>query len=167
MALNDGDFFLVNDGSVTEKVTWEQINDSVKPPLSVSVSILPAQPTVGTEVKAIAVGIGGTPDYTYSDYQWHTADDKDGTNQVDIAGATSDTYTPVNADEGKFLGCSVKVTDSASKEAEGTGYAPTAVEVDVEIAKPTVIYPPDGAGCLLYTSPSPRDAHESRMPSSA
>ena len=29
---------------------------------------------------------------------------------------------------------------------------------------------PDGIqikGCLLYTSPSPRDAHESRMPSSA
>ena len=30
---------------------------------------------------------------------------------------------------------------------------------------------PNGAGksstCLLYTSPSPRDAHESRMPSSA
>ena len=25
----------------------------------------------------------------------------------------------------------------------------------------------EGAGCLLYTSPSPRDAHESRMPSSA
>ena len=24
-----------------------------------------------------------------------------------------------------------------------------------------------GVGCLLYTSPSPRDAHESRMPSSA
>ena len=24
-----------------------------------------------------------------------------------------------------------------------------------------------GADCLLYTSPSPRDAHESRMPSSA
>ena len=25
----------------------------------------------------------------------------------------------------------------------------------------------DHEGCLLYTSPSPRDAHESRMPSSA
>ena len=25
----------------------------------------------------------------------------------------------------------------------------------------------DGYPCLLYTSPSPRDAHESRMPSSA
>ena len=24
-----------------------------------------------------------------------------------------------------------------------------------------------GSNCLLYTSPSPRDAHESRMPSSA
>ena len=24
-----------------------------------------------------------------------------------------------------------------------------------------------GIACLLYTSPSPRDAHESRMPSSA
>ena len=25
----------------------------------------------------------------------------------------------------------------------------------------------NSSGCLLYTSPSPRDAHESRMPSSA
>ena len=25
----------------------------------------------------------------------------------------------------------------------------------------------ESIGCLLYTSPSPRDAHESRMPSSA
>ena len=28
-------------------------------------------------------------------------------------------------------------------------------------------YPPLHESCLLYTSPSPRDAHESRMPSSA
>ena len=26
---------------------------------------------------------------------------------------------------------------------------------------------PEANNCLLYTSPSPRDAHESRMPSSA
>ena len=37
----------------------------------------------------------------------------------------------------------------------------------------TVLAPEDGGlislggSCLLYTSPSPRDAHESRMPSSA
>ena len=30
----------------------------------------------------------------------------------------------------------------------------------------STIYP-QFVGCLLYTSPSPRDAHESRMPSSA
>ena len=29
------------------------------------------------------------------------------------------------------------------------------------------IYIEEYASCLLYTSPSPRDAHESRMPSSA
>ena len=29
------------------------------------------------------------------------------------------------------------------------------------------IFPGENKGCLLYTSPSPRDAHESRMPSSA
>ena len=28
-------------------------------------------------------------------------------------------------------------------------------------------YDPEFKSCLLYTSPSPRDAHESRMPSSA
>ena len=30
-----------------------------------------------------------------------------------------------------------------------------------------VVKLPENASCLLYTSPSPRDAHESRMPSSA
>ena len=29
------------------------------------------------------------------------------------------------------------------------------------------VEPPSTENCLLYTSPSPRDAHESRMPSSA
>ena len=29
------------------------------------------------------------------------------------------------------------------------------------------LYAAAGCNCLLYTSPSPRDAHESRMPSSA
>ena len=36
----------------------------------------------------------------------------------------------------------------------------------LEIANSKVFDDQDGF-CLLYTSPSPRDAHESRMPSSA
>ena len=42
----------------------------------------------------------------------------------------------------------------------GRGYSGSQVQPDV----PTVQGELD---CLLYTSPSPRDAHESRMPSSA
>ena len=42
---------------------------------------------------------------------------------------------------------------------------------DVEKAMANASYRPSqqvtDAACLLYTSPSPRDAHESRMPSSA
>ena len=39
-----------------------------------------------------------------------------------------------------------------------------AVMYSLELKKPPK---PDDSACLLYTSPSPRDAHESRMPSSA
>ena len=38
-----------------------------------------------------------------------------------------------------------------------------AVTIDVD---GDIMYVPENT-CLLYTSPSPRDAHESRMPSSA
>ena len=40
---------------------------------------------------------------------------------------------------------------------------------DVIKAADKLVFPGVGAikDCLLYTSPSPRDAHESRMPSSA
>ena len=37
----------------------------------------------------------------------------------------------------------------------------------VEEMNGLLFYPVQYEGCLLYTSPSPRDAHESRMPSSA
>ena len=37
---------------------------------------------------------------------------------------------------------------------------------DVKILKP-ILRPPKIIACLLYTSPSPRDVEESRMPSSA
>ena len=47
-------------------------------------------------------------------------------------------------------------------------------DLDLEVESPTVVLTQlmgqlQGwdEGCLLYTSPSPRDAHESRMPSSA
>ena len=40
--------------------------------------------------------------------------------------------------------------------------------VEIEDAQAMLNQDPNGSSiCLLYTSPSPRDAHESRMPSSA
>ena len=38
---------------------------------------------------------------------------------------------------------------------------------EIEIIEPDKLNIAPCKGCLLYTSPSPRDAHESRMPSSA
>ena len=35
------------------------------------------------------------------------------------------------------------------------------------VAKGKALHTAQSSSCLLYTSPSPRDAHESRMPSSA
>ena len=42
------------------------------------------------------------------------------------------------------------------------------VEFKIEIVNPDKSFlSKEDVTCLLYTSPSPRDAHESRMPSSA
>ena len=39
--------------------------------------------------------------------------------------------------------------------------------LEVELGSGKGLFLTTASGCLLYTSPSPRDAHESRMPSSA
>ena len=46
----------------------------------------------------------------------------------------------------------------------GEGYE---IRVDVDETAKTLSISDNGIGCLLYTSPSPRDMRRSRMPSSA
>ena len=48
-------------------------------------------------------------------------------------------------------------------EANDPYYAGKIVQISIERVHDKILY----YDCLLYTSPSPRDAHESRMPSSA
>ena len=84
--LNSTDKFLVNDGSVTETVTWETIQDQANP-MVVGIVISPDEPQVNEAVSATPVATGGDSPYTYT-YQWVLADDADGLNQADIPGAT-------------------------------------------------------------------------------
>ena len=41
------------------------------------------------------------------------------------------------------------------------------INLSVDRGEVVVVIGPSGSGCLLYTSPSPRDGATSRMPSSA
>lgn len=60
---------------------------------------------------------------TYS-YQWTRSDDGTGTNEADISGATSSTYTLVSADSGKYIRCRVRASnDGGFDSAEDTNTA--------------------------------------------
>ena len=142
--LNSTDKFLVNDGSVTETVNWSEIVSEANP-MVVSVVITPDEPEVNEAATATPVTTGGDSPYTYT-YQWVTADNAQGLNQTELVGATTNTYTPVSADTGKFLGCVVVSTDDAGNTSTGTGYATNAVELALVIAKPSILTPEDGAG---------------------
>ena len=143
--LNTTDKFLVNDGSTTETVTWADFKAGLNP-LVISVVLTPSEPVVNNQVIAAAVVTGGTEPRTITGYQWHTSDDNNGTNQVNIPGATSNTYTPVSADADKLLGCTVTAVDADGTTGEGTGYASLVTDIGLELAQPEVLTPKKGAG---------------------
>ena len=63
-------------------------------------------------------------------YQWTRSDDNSGTNEADISGATSATYTLVSADVGKNVRCRVRGTNDGgfdSAEDTNTGFSATVV----------------------------------------
>ena len=154
--LNATDKFLVNDGSVTETVTWSEIKGGINP-LVVSVVITPNEPVVNFEVTATPVMTGGEEPYTITGYQWHTSFNNEGLNQIDILGATESTYTPVSADADLLLGCTVTATDANGVSVEGTGYAEFLTDMGLVLATPSVLTPPDGAGIGGTIQYTPRD----------
>ena len=72
-----------------------------------TVVVLPEQPEVGTALMASLTD----PDGSLSDTSWQWARSVDGSNWSDIAGADSDTYTPVADDAGSYLRAMVSYTD--------------------------------------------------------
>ena len=83
------------------------------------------------------------------------------TREVNKVGNAGDVVTVKDGYARNFLlprGVAIVWSLGGEKQIEGIRRARAAREVrDLDHAK----------DCLLYTSPSPRDAHESRMPSSA
>lgn len=66
--------------------------------------------TTGTWGLDAPFSSGSNGTITYS-YQWTRSDDGTGTNEADISGATSSTYTLVSADVGKFIRCRVRASN--------------------------------------------------------
>ena len=123
-SLQDTDQLLVNRAGQTYKITGEDLINSVIDPLEVTVILAPTDGYTDTEVTAVPVVSGGKqPDggYIFS-YQWVTATAPDGTDKTNIAGATSATFTPDNAQVGLYLGCVISTTDVLGTSAEGEAY---------------------------------------------
>ena len=84
--------------------------------------------------------------------------------ELRIGVVTNDIYTTEDADTLKRRG----VLDAARIVAVETGCCPhTAIREDITANLDAIADLEEREGCLLYTSPSPRDGLLSRMPSSA
>lgn len=99
-------------------------------PTATNIAITPS-PAVGNQLSAVYAYFDANNDPEgVSTFQWFRADDVTGTNQTAIAGATSMTYTPTNADAGKFIGFGVTPIAQTGTLLTGTQvvyYHPSAV----------------------------------------
>ena len=84
------------------------------------VTLSPQQPKIGTELSAALTD----PDGSVSNTSWTWERSTDNTAWAAIAGARSNTYTPVEADEGQYLRAAVAYTDGhGSNKRAATGGA--------------------------------------------
>ena len=123
--IKDTDLMLINRDDVSYKITGVDVKKSLVDPIELTVTLAPTLPVVGTVETATAiVGGGKEPDsgYVFA-YQWSTATDATGTGKVNINNATNSTYTPVQSDADKYLGCTVTTADAFGTAASTTTYA--------------------------------------------
>ena len=85
--------------------------------------------------------------------------------QIEVEPALSTPLTPENLIQEVFAGKGVEITNvSFAGQNEAVGYFKNG-STDIGIESGFLMT--TGRACLLYTSPSPRDKRQSRMPSSA
>ena len=152
--LETTDKLLVNRSDVTYTITGQELIDSVTDLLDLTVTLAPTSGYVGFPVTATAIVSGGKePDGGYQfDYQWYLADDPSGTNASAIAGATSESYEPVDSDIGEYLGCTVSTTDLFSNTATDTAYIGPIASRNSSPAIDSVVLTETGDGSARFTS---------------
>ena len=99
------------------------------------VTLSPQQPKIGTELSAALTD----PDGSVSNTSWTWERSTDNTAWVAIAGARSNTYTPVEADKGQYLRAAVAYTDGhgSNKRAHAATPEPTATATPEPTPTPT------------------------------
>ena len=152
--LETTDKLLVNRSDVTYTITGQELIDSVIDPLDLTVTLAPTTGYVGFPVTATAVVSGGkAPDGGYQfDYQWYLADDPSGTGASAIAGATFQSYEPVDSDIGEYLGCTVSTTDLFSNTATDTAYIGPIASLNSAPLIDSVVLTETGDGSARFTS---------------
>lgn len=89
-----------------ESANVASIIDDARPTCSVSIS---GTAQVGQTLTATPLTNDSTATF---EYQWYRADNNSGLNEAPISGATSSTYTAQAADEGKYLRCRGRSTNT-------------------------------------------------------
>ena len=120
--IQSNDLLLVNRSGTTYTATGQELIDSVVPDLTLAVSFIPNVAYVDNVVTAVGNTSGGvepTGGYTFT-YQWHLSDNVTGANQENIVGANTSEYTPLEAQIGLFLGCTIQTTDDRGTIANAT-----------------------------------------------
>jgi hypothetical protein len=136
----------LTDGQVTQSVQVHlNVNAVNDPPINMVAPVIPSeQAYIGQKVQATSGqwNDNNDPEHPGSisvTYQWQRADDDQGTNLVNISGATQSAYTPTAADQGRYIRVLVTAhdngtgtpasasTDQASSWASVPGAAPVGV----------------------------------------
>ena len=150
----DTDWMLVQRGIESYKVLAKDVIETAFDPLTVSVTLAPTSGYTDEIVVASPVTSGGKePDGGYQfTYQWYLADDAGGGGASAISGATSQSYTPLSSEIGKYLGCWAATEDFFGNSALGKAYIGPIEEKNSAPVIDSVTLTETGDGSARFTS---------------
>ena len=135
----------------SESVATGVILEAATPPVNTVAPTIPASPAVGISQQCNPGTWTGTAPITYA-YQWQQANDAGGSGVADISGATAQNFTPLGAQQTKFLRCKVTATNEHSSVVVFTAYSSAVAARPPNEAETTAL--------LARFSVAPVEAHE-------